>query len=988
MIGDRVRRRLRRVLWRTFVHPAGRLVALFGAIAAALFGLPAAFGATWLVGDNLIQNFPLRVLVGTDLRHGHLPLWDPYLWSGAPLLAGFNAGAAYPTTVLFAVLPGTLAWVVNQMAVEVVAAAGVLVLLRLLGRSWLASGLGAGAFAFGGFMTAQSVHLDLVQAAAWLPWAFVAIDRLAHRPAGRPAAPWVALLGASLGLMILSGAVEPIFDGGIVLALYSAWLAWRTPGPRRIHILAGAASGVVIGVAVAAAQLIPGAAFQAQSQRAMHSYSFFSSGSMNKSLTLLGLDPMLLGGSHTLPLNFIGTFNLPEISSYIGILPVMALFGLLARRHRSAPEAGQWWIWYAIVVVGLFLTWGGFTPVGHLIYDIPLFNRQRLLNRNLLEVDLALAVLFATWVDRMFMPAITAAGRRTVDQPAVASPGAVPGSPLLSPTDRAPGWRRFHGPQRWTSDIVLPLLPVVAVVGIQLTLLIGGPWFDHILHVPTAVTRAKLRPLIELLTVPSVIALGAGWMVVRRSHLGRRLPALLITLMVIDLAVFNVGIQSTPDPGAASSATDTQANRLSSLLAAQGQGPAGGLHRVGMFDPDRFYPVDQNLIGQPDLTLLRSLDDVQGYGAVVDEHYDAETGTHLQLNLTPAALSGATFAQLDLGLLVTVPQYFVHLVGRPPGFTRSMANGAVPLPPVASDPSAPPDRSSPGPTPASDYNGASPPAPTATLSPGDARTQYFGTVLSVTAVTVPLPFGGTGGLRVGLVSGDGATTSWLGAPQVIDGRTEITASAGAPRAASAIVLEATTATTSAERVSATETPVTVGAALVRTAGQGIYRVDGSLRDIMTPPRWHFVGRDGVFSIFAPSVARGRAWVTGDASGTARVVSDSPWGDETIRVDTRQQATLVRSVQFASGWQATITGSATDRHMATTPRSVAVGRFGLVQSVTVPPGVHLVHFTYRPSPVYEGLAVSAVGVIVVALLALGPIFIRRRRRPVIVRDHQA
>ena len=136
------------------------------------------------MGDNLIQNFPLRVLVGTDLRHGHLPLWDPYLWSGAPLLAGFNAGAAYPTTALFAVLPGALAWVLNQLAVEVVAAAGVLALLRVLGRSWLASGLAAAAFAFGGFMTAQSVHLDLVQAAAWLPWAFVAVDRLAHRPDG------------------------------------------------------------------------------------------------------------------------------------------------------------------------------------------------------------------------------------------------------------------------------------------------------------------------------------------------------------------------------------------------------------------------------------------------------------------------------------------------------------------------------------------------------------------------------------------------------------------------------------------------------------------------------------------------------------------------------------------------------------------------------------------------------------------------------------
>ena len=98
---------------------------VFTAVSALLFGLPAALGATWLVGDNLIQNFPLRVLVGIDLRHGHLPLWDPFLWSGSPLLAGFNAGAAYPTTALFAVLPGALAWVLNQMAVEVVAAAGV-----------------------------------------------------------------------------------------------------------------------------------------------------------------------------------------------------------------------------------------------------------------------------------------------------------------------------------------------------------------------------------------------------------------------------------------------------------------------------------------------------------------------------------------------------------------------------------------------------------------------------------------------------------------------------------------------------------------------------------------------------------------------------------------------------------------------------------------------------------------------------------------------
>jgi len=936
-------------------------------VSTAVFGLPAAFGATWLVGDNLIQNFPLRVLVGIDLRHGHLPLWDPYLWSGAPLLAGFNAGAAYPTTVLFALVPGTLAWVLNQVAVEMVAAAGVLALLRVLGRSWLAAGLAAGAFAFGGFMTAQSVHLDLVQAAAWLPWAFVALDRLAHRGEGRPAAPWVALLGGSLGLMILSGAVEPIFDGGIVLALYCGWLAWRTPGRRRIHVLLGSAAGVVLGLVLGAAQLIPGAAFQAQAQRSMHSYSYFASGSMNKALTLLGLDPLLLGGAHSFPLSFVGTFNLPEISSYIGILPVMALVGLLARRHRRAPEAGQWWIWYAIAAVGLFLAWGGFTPVAHLFYDIPLFNRQRLLNRNLLEVDLALAVIFATWVDRMFTPAVDRQVEAPVDAPVVDAP--VVDAP----------WVADRPSTRWTSDVILPLLPVAAVVILQLILLVGGPWLPHLLHAPGAVTRHSLWPLVGVLCVPTAIAVAAGWIVVRRSALGRRLPAVLIALMVVDLAVFNVGVQSTPDPHDAASATSVAANRLAALLSAQGRGPAGGLHRVGMFDPDLFHPQQSDRLGQPDLTLLRSVDSVQGYGAVIDEHYDAETGTHLQLNLTPSALSGATFTDLDLGLLVTAPEYFVHLVDRPPRFTGSIANGAVALPPVAPDPTAPPDRSTPGPTPPGDFAFAPPSAPTATLTAGTPRTQYFGTVLAVTAVTVPFPAGGSGGLRVGLLSRDGRTTTWLGPSRSVAGRTEITAdNPDAADAASGIVLLVTPAPAPGRAPSGTPSAVPVGDALVRTAGQGTYRVDGSLRDTVTPPQWRYVGMDGVFSVFAQPGARGRAWVTGAASATAHVVSASPWGNETIRVDTSRRATLVRSVQFASGWQATVTATGPDGRGAGVPRPAVVRRSGLLQAVTVPAGVDLVRFTYRPSRAFEGLGVSALGMIALVVLAGGPALVRRRR----------
>ena len=662
------------------------MMAAFVAVPFAIFGLPAAVGVTWLVSDNLIQNYPLRILVGIDLRHGHAPVWDPYLWSGSPLLSAFNAGAAYPATWLFTVLPGALAWVVNQALVEIVAAVGMVVLLRVLGRSWTASGLGAIAFSYGGFMAAQSVHIDIVEAGAWLPWAFAALDRLAHRPEGRSAAPWVAMLGASIGLMGLSGAAEPVLDGGLVLALYALWLVWRTPS-RRLSLVLVVAVGVVLGLALAGAQLVPGAFAQAQSQRAVHDFGYFTSGSMNKSLTLLGLDPLLLGTSGLFPLHFYATYSLTEVSSYIGIMPVMGVVGLLARRHRRSPEAPRWWIWYAIVALGLVLSWGGFTPVSHLFFRLPLFNRQRLLSRNLLEVDLAVAVLFATWLDHMFL-----------------SPSEVPAVPgALRPVTSGSGWwQKLAGPGGWRSDIVLPLIPPLAVVGLQIVLLAGGPWFPHFLHVPGPVTRSTLWPLVAFLTLPSAISVWAMWLVLRRRRLVRVMPWLLTALLLVDLVLFNGFIQGAPDPTGATTNSAT-ANALAALVTAQGTGPAGELHRVAVFDPDRYYAVQVERLGEPDLNILRGLDSVQGYGAVVDGGYDQATDTHEQLNMNPAGLADGAFAQLDLGVLATVPEYFVHLATAAPGIPNSVISGATPIPPEAPSAAAPVPTAVPLATPANDY---------------------------------------------------------------------------------------------------------------------------------------------------------------------------------------------------------------------------------------------------------------------------------------------
>ncbi len=853
-----------------------------------------------------------------------------------------------------------MAWVVNQALVEVVAAVGMVVLLRVLGRSWTASGLGAIAFSYGGFMAAQSVHIDLVEAGAWLPWAFAALDRLAHRPEGRSAAPWVAMLGAAIGLMGLSGAAEPIIDGGLALGLYALWLLWRTPS-RRLSFVLVTAAGVALGLALAGAQLVPGALVQAQSQRALHDFTYFTSGSMNKSLTLLGLDPLLLGTSGSFPLHFFATYSLPEVSSYIGIMPVMGLLGLLARRHRRSTEAPRWWIWYAIVALGLVTTWGGFTPLAHVLFHLPLFNRQRLLARNLLEVDLALAVLFATWVDQMFLtpsPRPSTMSADHVPAPAVAAGPA---------SDRRRWWSGLSGAEGWRSDIVLPLIPPFAVVALQIVLLAGGPWFPHFLHVPGPVTRSSLWPLIAFLTLPSAISVGAGLLVLRRHRLAHIMPLLLTALLVVDLGVFNGFIQGAPDPAGATQDSAT-ANALAAFVAAQGPGRAGGIHRVAMFDPDRYYSVQVERLGEPDLNILRTLPSVQGYGAVVDATYDQATQTHEQLNLDPTALADGTFAQLDLGVLVTVPEYFVHLVVAPPGSPpSSTVAGSTPIPPVGPAPGAPADTTPAPATSPSDYQYAPAPAASVALRPSRPRTQYLGTVLSVTSVTVPVQ-SGSGSLRVGLVSPDGRRTTWIGSTSTTPGTAVV--SAPAPFPASGIVLESVPGGT------ATRARMEIGAAVVRTAGQGTYRVDGSLRDAVNH-RWRFAGMIGRFCLFTEPSAQGQAWVQGGSSGVAHVVSSTPWGDQTIRVTTTRPATLVRSEQYATGWQATIitstrSGARQSRHAA------EVRQHDLIQAVRVPAGTSLVHFTYRPHRVLEGFVASALGSIVLIGLVAWTV-VRRRRR---------
>jgi hypothetical protein len=781
---------------------------------------------------------------------------------------------------------------------------------------------------------------------------------------------------------------------------------------------------------IGAIQILPGEAFAAQSQRVGSTYGLFVSGSLPKRLIVLAVDPFLLGTAHARPLAYLGSMSLPDISSYLGILPVMAVCGLLARRHLRSADARQWRVWYGILVVGLLLAFGQFTPLGHLFDHLPFFNRQRSLNRNLLEVDLALAVLFATWVDRVFGPA--AAGIALLDdlsneQNPLLEPPSVPSLPagaivhaedkedptvevhaFTLPVASPPALGEGSAPlaaatgsrirRMLPAELVLTLAPVLLLVVLQAWLWLAGRsllvWFGA--H--GSLHPGSLAALSWVVFIGSALGVFSGLLFIcRRATLlaSKALTVCLVLLVVANLVYFNILIQRLLP----TSANAAPSSLVADLNAAQVGDDAGEL-RTAFFDPDGYQPGTQRAVGQADLNILDHLSSVQGEGALVDDSYAEATATDRTATLAPRALENGTFDQLNLGILVTPPEYFLHLLipptstgsSSPAGRQEVPSAGSTPLPPGPPNPPAVPasaalvvarsgsDTLVPASpalprTPAADYDVVAHPPSTRVVSSGTLTTEFFGTTLAVTQVTVPVA-ATESTLQVGLLLPSGQT-AWIGLPVLVTSGQVL--DAAVPEPVNAVGLAFRTGNPPSIVAGSATSTVAIGFAAINTAGQGTYRVDGSLLDDVTEPHWRYSGSVDGFGVFENLTPQGQVWIEADgsratATASARVLSSNSSGTETISVSSPSSALLIRSVADAPGWEATVRSPGG----LGAQREEPVQGYGLVEAVTVPAGQSVITFSYHPPGLSAGALESGLGILLVMVLLVWP-RIRRRVR---------
>lgn len=589
----------------------------------ALFGVPALFGHPAIAQDNLIQNFPLRALTGQQLRSGHLPLLNPLANSGTPLLGGMNAGSFFPLTLLFIVPAPILMWVVNLIAVYLGAGVGLFALLRWYRVSTWSALVPALLYAYTGAMNGQLVHLGVVQGYALLPWYVLAIASLERTVSSwshelalverlRSAAPAVLGITALWALTTLSGEPRAIAEMellGTVLIIVGFVAPRSSPAPswrRRIEFLAANAVGIAWGALIGLAQLLPGWSFINISQRTGLGYQFFGAGSLPVRWTSLLLIPDLVGGNGVAhqPAYF-AHYNLPEVTGYVGLAALVAVFAFVLRvnRHGWRGDERPFVPILILGVVGLFATWGYYTPIGYLFKAIPLFGSTRLQSRNVILVDLAALVLLGWWLDRFRI--------ERGDERATKS------------------WRE------WAA-----LSPALATIALSGALLIDGPpilrWFGVS---PSASTLVHFqRPtLIAHLVIAVGLVLIIHWWRSRRAAL-RWLYALIAADALLFFTFTSTGFLAGHAPAMPSSA-----------VAAAHLGTDG---RFALIDPSGSHQGLFETLGSPNENVFTGIASVQGYGSLVNALYGNVTATHPLFSLDPCQLANGTFRQLRLETVV------------------------------------------------------------------------------------------------------------------------------------------------------------------------------------------------------------------------------------------------------------------------------------------------------------------------------------------------
>lgn len=318
--------------------------------------------------DSLRQQYPWKTFSAQQLTKGELPLWNPYAFSGYPLLANVQTAVFYPFNLLFLILNPKTAWTILILLQPILGALFMYLFLRSSNLSKLAATFGGLAFIGMTFELFWLEQMIIGHTTIWLPLILFSIQKFF---AGKQR--WIIICFIGLILSVLGGYSQTTVYVLIVSSLFYVYRVIRIKENHhyRFHFLIGLCL-LVLTIGICAVQLIPTAEIYLHSAReGRFSEKLYSSSlaPVRNILTLLSADFFGNMATH----NYWGDQH-TDFNHFFGAIPLLVLLtGLyLSFKNKIPFKDGKFFL-----LIGLFFWLFAIpTPFGYLpsVANIPILS--------------------------------------------------------------------------------------------------------------------------------------------------------------------------------------------------------------------------------------------------------------------------------------------------------------------------------------------------------------------------------------------------------------------------------------------------------------------------------------------------------------------------------------------------------------------------------------------------------------------------------------
>lgn len=329
--------------------------------------------------------YPMQTYAVELLKRGIIPLWNPLIFTGTPLLANFQSAPFSPTNIVYFILPTIWAWTAQIMLQPLLGAIWTYLLLRYFKVSKFAASIGAIVFAFSGFMMIWMQWNGHSLAAGFIPLSILLLARFLDT--GKTF--YGVLISAVLAAQLFSGYPQVIIYSFLALGLYYLIFRWRKL--FRIKTVTSLVLFVFLGFGLAAVQIIPGYELLNLSQRDVeqlpNAWAFLP---WSKIITFIAPDYF---GNHATG-NYWGPQDYTTTTGYTGV--IAAILASLAVLLLLKKKAIQYFL--ALALVGIIVVFP--TPVSVWFKESGFFGLQAAsAHRALILVNLGLSTLAAFGID-------------------------------------------------------------------------------------------------------------------------------------------------------------------------------------------------------------------------------------------------------------------------------------------------------------------------------------------------------------------------------------------------------------------------------------------------------------------------------------------------------------------------------------------------------------------------------------------------------------